>query len=440
MSIWTRGRDIKAMEARINEIERKGYYTPDDNEANEYLRRLLWAMGRTVDFGDFNRNDLYDIYRSSSAVFGIIDKIATAVSECAAYIELLDENDEAIDRHWILDLLAHPNDRYNRARFLYAWATNYDVFGDAFVYFDRNAVGSKIGQIRGMYIPAGNRVLIEKGGVRFPILGIGITGAANEAPIANDTYFQSFRYNLDDDTFFGFSPLVAAAYDATLLNKGKERLNTAIANGGVNAIITPARDKDGFVVPQVAAEVEKEVNSAKNANKTKFFRQAIDVHNIGSTPVDLSILDSGKEAVTALCFAYGIPMDLYYGQSKYENAKEAKKTLYENAALPRVRIFCEDFMDYLRRNAKSLRLKDSDLRLRLEVNTDKIDVLHEAPGDVLRDLNLMHASLNELREAYGYDRLEGAANPGGIYDKPMIPVGTLFGEDGMGLDINESEA
>ena len=97
-------------------------------------------------------------------------------------------------------------------------------------------------------------------------------------------------------------------------------------------------------------------------------------------------------------------------------------------------------MDYLRRNAKSLRLKDSDLRLRLEVNTDKIDVLHEAPGDVLKDLNLMHASLNELREAYGYDKLEGAANPGGIYDKPMIPVGTLFGEDGMGLDINESEA
>ena len=168
MGIFNRGAEIKALNARINELETKGYYTPD-NEANEYLKRLLWAMGRTVDFGDYNRNDLYDIYRSSSAVFGIIDKIATAVSECAAYIELLDENDTPIEKHWILDLLAHPNDRYNRARFLYAWATNYDVFGDAFVYFDRNAVGSKIGQIRGMYIPAGNRVLIEKGGVRFPI-------------------------------------------------------------------------------------------------------------------------------------------------------------------------------------------------------------------------------------------------------------------------------
>ena len=438
MSIFTRGRDIKAMEARIKEIETKGYYMPDDNEANEYLKRLLWGMANTIDFGDFNRQDLYNTYRCNSAVYGIIDKIANAVAECGAFIELLNENDDPVDKHWILDLLTHPNDRYNRSRFLYAWATNYNVFGDAFVYFDRNAVGSKMGQIRGMYIPAGNRVLMEKGGVRFPIRGIGITGSMNEEPIANDTYFQSFRYNLDDDTFFGFSPLIAAAYDASLLKKGKERLNTAIGNGGVNAVITPARDKDGFVVPQAAAEVEKELNKAENVNKTKFFRQAIDVHTIGSTPVDLAILDSSKEAVTALCFAYGIPMDLYYGQSKYENAKEAKKTLYESAALPLVRVFCEDFIDYLHRNAKTLRLKDADLRLHLEVNTDKIDVLQDSPTDVLKNLTLMHASLNEMREAYGYNKLEGAENPNGVYDKPMIPVGTMFG-DAYTDDINENE-
>jgi len=437
MSIFTHGRDIKAMEARIQELEAKGYYTPDDNEANEYLKRLLWGMSRTVDFGDFDRTDLYKTYRANSAVFGIIDRIANAVAECAAYIELLDENDNPVEKHWILDLLNHPNDRFNRSRFMYAWATNYDVFGDAFVYFDRNAVGARMGQIRGMYLPAGNRVLIEKGGVRFPIVGIGITGSPNEEPIPNDTYFQSFRYNLDDDTFFGFSPLIAAAYDCALLKKGKERLNTAIGNGGVNAIISPAKDKDGYVVPQAAAEVEKEVNKAENANKTKFFRQPIEVHQVGSTPVDLSILDSGKEAVTALCFAYGIPMDLYYGQSKYENAAEAKRSLYESAALPRIRIFCEDFMDYLRRNAKTLRLKDADLRLRLEVNTDMIDVLQDNPTDVMRNLTAMHASLNEMREAYGYDKLTGAENPNGIYDKPMIPVGTMFGDEAF--DINENE-
>ena len=438
-NIFTRGRDIKAMEARIKELESKGYYVPDDNEANEYLKRVFWGMAGTIKFDTFERTDLYDTYRTNSAVFGIIDRIAKAVAECAKYVELLDENDEPVKgTHWIMDLLRHPNDRFTMSRFFYAWSTNYDVFGDAFTYVDRFEVGSKMGKIKGPYIPSGVLVGYENGGVTFPLKGMLINGSPEAQSIPTESFFQSFQYNLDDKSFFGFSPLLAAAYDTALLQKGKERLNTAISNGGVNTIVSPAKDKDGFVVPQAAAAVEKEFNNIKNANKTKFMRQPIEVHEIGSKPVDLSILDSGKESVTALCFAYGIPMDLYYGQSKYENAKEAKKAIYESAALPRVRIFCEDFIDYLHRNAKTLRLKDADLRVHLEVNTDMIDVLQDDTKDVLQNLTLMHAPLNEMREAYGYDRLEGAENPGGIYDKPMLGLGTMFGDE-FGGDINEKQ-
>jgi hypothetical protein len=71
------------------------------------------------------------------------------------------------------------------------------------------------------------------------------------------------------------------------------------------------------------------------------------------------------------------------------------------------------------------------------VNTDMIDVLQDNPTDVMRNLTAMHASLNEMREAYGYDKLTGAENPNGIYDKPMIPVGTMFGDEAF--DINENE-
>lgn len=446
MGIFTRGRDIAAMEARldqrIEQIEQKGYYQPDDNEANEYLRRLLQMMAGTIEFKAFKRKDLYNAYRTCSAAFGIIDRIARAVGECAQYIELLDENDDPVESHWIVDLLNHPSDRFTRRRFFYAWSTNYDVFGDAFTYMERSGPGKDLGKPIGLYIPSGVKVGIEHGNVSFPIRGIDIVGDVNATPIPPTDYFQSFNYNLDDDSYFGFSPLEAAAYEVALLKKGKERLNTAIENGGVNALVTPAKDKDGFVVPQAAAEVEKEMNDAGNINKTKFLRQPVEVHEIGSKPVDLSILDSSKESVTALCFVYGIPMDLYYGQSKYENAKEAKKALYESAALPRIRVFCEDFMDFLRRTSKGTgkwKLNSKEMRYHLEVNTDMIDVLQDNPTDVLRNLTLMHATLNEMREAYGYARLEGAENPGGIYDKPMLGLGTMFGDEATGTDINENE-
>jgi phage portal protein BeeE len=448
MGLFTLGRDMKDMEARIEQrieqIEQKGYYQPNDNEANEYLQRLLRYMAGTIEFKTYERDDLYMAYRTCSAAYGIIDRIARAVGECSAYIELLDENDEPVEEHWILDLLNHPNDRFSRRRFFYAWSTNYDVFGDAFTYMAKEGPGKNFGRPLGLYIPAGNKVGIEHGDVSFVIPGIDIAGDVNKTPIPPTDYFQSFNYNLDDDSYFGFSPLAAAAYEVSLLKKGKERLNTAIDNGGVNAIISPAKDKDGFVVPQAAQMVENELNAAKNFNKTKFLRQPIEVHEIGSKPVDLAILDSGKESVTALCFVYGIPMDLYYGQSKYENAKEAKKALYESAALPRLNIFCEDFMDYLRRvsvgkKTKKPLLDEKEMKYRLAVNTDMIDVLQDDPKDVLTNLTLMNASLNEKREAYGYDRLEGEENPGGIYDKPMLGLGTMFGDEATGNDINENE-
>ena len=446
MGIFTRGRDIAAMEARIKaieQIEQKGYYTPDDNEANEYLRRLLRLMAGTIEFKTWERNDLYMAYRTCSAAYGIIDRIARAVGECSQYIELQDENGDVVEGHWIMELLSHPNDRYTRRRFFYAWSTNFDVFGDAFTYMERNGPGKDLGKPKGLYIPSGVKVGIEHGNLMAPIRGIDIAGDVNATPIPPTDYFQSFNYNLDDDSYFGFSPLEAAAYEVALLKKGKERLNTAIENGGVNALVTPAKDKDGFVVPQAAAEVEKEMNAKQNINKTKFLRQPVEVHEIGSKPVDLSILDSSKESVTALCFVYGIPMDLYYGQSKYENAKEAKKALYESAALPRLRIFCEDFMDFLRRTSRGkgmgkYKLNDAEMKYHLEVNTDMIDVLQDNPTDVLRNLTLMHATLNEMREAYGYDRLEGEENPGGIYDKPMLGLGTMFGDEATGNDINEN--
>ena len=62
----------------------------------------------------------------------------------------------------------------------------------------------------------------------------------------------------------------------------------------------------------------------------------------------------------------------------------------------------------------------------------RIDVLKEKASDVLNNLNLACCTLNEKREAIGYEPInEDYAN------KPMIPMGTQFGE-GYEYDINES--
>jgi hypothetical protein len=148
----------------------------------------------------------------------------------------------------------------------------------------------------------------------------------------------------------------------------------------------------------------------------------VDVQELGNTPVDLNILASHKEAVTALCFVYELPVDLYYGQAKYENAKEAKKTIYEQNAIPMANEFAEDLLHYL---------KMDDYQLK--VNTDNIAVLADKRTDVLDVITKMHGSVNELREAAGYERLEDSK-----YDEPIFQMGVVLGNElGVPYDISE---
>ena len=81
--------------------------------------------------------------------------------------------------------------------------------------------------------------------------------------------------------------------------------------------------------------------------------------------------------------------------------------------------FAEDLMNFLG-------LSD---RYRLEVNRDKIDVLKDKPSELLDMLTKMNASLNEKREAMGYDRIDEE-----YADKPMFTGMVQFGE-GFDYDI-----
>ena len=235
--------------------------------------------------------------------------------------------------------------------------------------------------------------------------------------------FESFDYNLDDTSFFGTSKIVAAAAYLSVMDKGIKRQDTTLESGGASHIITPRPDETGAVLPQHAAEAEKLMNGKGSTGKKRFFQFPIEVHQMGSTPVDLSILDSHKEAVTALCFVFRVPVDLYYGQAKYENAKEAKKTIYEQNAIPMANEFGEDLLHYLGMDKEGYKLK---------VNTDKIEVLRDKATDVLQNMKLACCSLNEMREAIGFELIEED-----YANKPMIPLGVQFGE-GMDYDISET--
>lgn len=404
--------------------EVKGFYD-SQNELNEYLRAIdVHMKGRKLaPMTPMGRNAIRDSYANNAAVMGVVNYIAENVGEVARYLELQDKNDNYIENHWVLDLLRHPNDRFNLRRFATAWAVNKLLFGDAWVYAP-SAVGKNLGKVSEMYVIPSWRIETDSDGKLQPLKGIVMSGTS-KGEISMDDVFESFDYNLDDASFFGTSKVVSAAVYLDVIDKGMRRESQSLENGGVANLVTPKGDEAG-VLPEHADDLESRFNSKRNVNKTLALRIPVEVHTLGNAPVDLSILDTHKEAVTALCFVFKVPVDLYYGQAKYENAKEAKKTIYEQNAIPLANEFAEDLITFLMKKDKSL------VGYRLTVNTDRIDVLKEKSTDVLNNLNLAYCTLNERREAIGYERIKEE-----YADKPIIPMGVQFGE-GMEYDIDEN--
>ena len=400
---------IEALQRKIDALETqvKGYYENSGSEINEYFKAiapLLTGYSIRDRFGRINRVNIQECYESCAPAYGVINKIAKAVGEVFPYLELQEiKTGEYVESHPVVDLLAHPNDRYSTQRFGTAWATNRLAFGDAFVYSPK-AVGKDLGSHLEMYQIPGFRVEGKLGGYDRPIEGITITGGGREkTTIGPDDFFESFNYNFDDLSIFGTSPLVVAAVYLSVIDRSMRRQDQALKNGGPSALITPKPDNLG-VLPATAADLTKELNGQEVKGQIKALRAAIEVHELGSSPVDLGILSSHKEAINALCFIYDLPIDLYYGQAKYENAKEAKKTLYESNAIPLANEFGQDLLSFLGLS------KEFTLR----VNTDRIDVLKEDPSDTLDNLAKMGATLNEKREAYGYEPI-----PEPWADQPM---------------------
>ena len=407
------------------ERELKGYYADEQgrNERNEYLKALT-AVVRGLElppFSPVDRQGLKSLYERSSPVMGVVNYIAENVGEVMRYLELKDmRTGEYVERHWLLDLLRRPNDRFTLRKFGTAWAINKLIYGDAFVYAPKS-VGKDYGKVAEMYVIPSHRVGVMHGDTGNPFEGIKLVGLAGDRLITPEEVFESFDYNLDDTSWFGTSRLVSAAMYLSVMEKGMAREESALKNGGVANVITPQPDKTvGVARPTEADSIEKEFNAQSSVGKTKVLRYPVEIHTLGNAPVDLSILESHKEAVTALCFVYKLPVDLYYGQAKYENAKEAKKTIYEQNAIPMSNEFAEDLLNYCGLSGE----------YELAVNTDRIDVLKRKPTDTLDALDKMCASLNEKREAMGYGRIDED-----YADRPMIPMGYQFGNPDYGDDI-----
>ena len=402
--------------------ELKGFYS--DNINNEYLTELFRNIGnytKWIDFSSYDRAKLVKTYETNAIVRGIVGTtIGNAVAELAQYVELVDSKGTVLTKRWEADLLNRPNDRFTKGKFIKAWAVNRLLTGDAFVFFEKG-IGLKVDRFTSMYVINSQDVEIVSEGAAKPIKGFLLTGSANMNEImTTDNVMMSFDYNTKSQSLYGLSPLASAANYLQVLESALARQNTALTKGGVSNIITPKADSLG--INKIDADNLEEDMNKMRSNYNKILRVPIEVFRLGDTPADLSILDTSKYAINALCFVYGISVDTFLGQAKYENAKEAKKAIYEQAGIPLLNEFLEDYSNFCKLKAGE----------RFIINTDKVEILRADPRAMLEVYKLAGTSINERRALL---ELPPVNKP--FADEITTSLGESYG-DPMAFDINEN--
>lgn len=404
-------------------VEQKGFFNERGNEQNSFfteLYRYVRGSSAMVEWSPVDRDTLMQQFNGNYAVYSIVNYIADEVAKVMVEAaELEDKDRNEIEEHWSIDLLHQPNDLETLTDFIRGWVIYRLVVGDAFVYA-REGVGIKAGQISELYNVPAHYVEIITQGLAAPIKGYklkgrGMSNFSSKLTPQNTIFYRNFSVDYADSTtptHYGLSPLVPAAKLTELIDKSMKRQNTALTNGGVARIVTPRGTEFGVPTPQEQSALEAEMNDRHLGNRTKILKSPVEVHQLGDSPADLSLLSTCDAAVQALCFVYKFPFSLFQSNTTYANQAEAKRIVIENIAVPLASEFLEKFNKYchFEKGEKWI------------VNTDKIEALKERPIDTLTAYDRAYRSYNDRADLLGLSRIDED-----WADQPIFPMNIMFG-------------
>jgi HK97 family phage portal protein len=157
--------------------------------------------------------------------------------------------------------------------------------------------------------------------------------------ILHEKYWNP-NWNINGEQLYGFAPLRAFLKNITRNNAAKDASSAKFQNGGLDEIIY--FDDDRFTGDQglqqahaLKIKLAEEYTGPGNQGKRAVSGYKVGSVSLGSTPVELGIIDSEKWDAIMFCNGYGVPPELLgLTQKTYNNVKEAEKALTTRSAIP----------------------------------------------------------------------------------------------------------
>lgn len=237
-------------------------------------------------------------------------------------------------------VLKRPNPEQSFSSWLQEIIAFGKLTGNRYIYGIAPETGPNQGKFQQLYVMPSQLVEIVSGGLMDPIQAYKIIyNSEYYIDPANMCHIKDFNpdYNSAGSNLYGQSPLRAGL---RVMMSNNEAVTTGLKYLQNQTSRGMLVSKDGNINETQAQALKdkfrKTYQGANNAGDIIITPKDLSWVNFGLSASDLSLIEQYNGTVKDLCNIYNIPVSLMNNTdaSTYNNVKEAKKALYQNAVIP----------------------------------------------------------------------------------------------------------
>lgn len=333
-------------------------------------------------------------------------------------------------------LIKQPNPNQGQDAFFFSVYGYYKISGEAFVWLNRgditdmeDATADKLPVLEMWVLPSN---LVEIVPNRDDVWGIesykiNLNGKLVDIRKNDIIHWKTFNPNFDTytrDHLRGLAPLKAGN---KILSQDEDSTDAAVAmyqNGGARGVLFEKSLRNISATQRQTIEeiTGKRINNKDLKSSIANLQGEWGYIDIGKDSVDMQLLDGNDKAFSKLCHLFGVPPGLFILDQTYENMRSNRKRMLSELIIPD----CASFNDEINR----MLLPSFGLTgYRIEPDYSELPEMQEDMKDMITYLKESPITLNEFRDALGYDPLTLEGMDTVYVDSNKIPV------DGMGIEI-----
>lgn len=355
-------------------------------------------------------------YAKNTVVYSAISKITIACSGINWVLYQKRSRSrkkwKELEEHPLLTLWDKPNPLQATASFIESLIGFYKITGNMYIEANTTSTAMKKPPMELWPVRPDKMTVIPNnmgyvGKYKFSSAGISRTWQV-DAVTLRSAIMHLKTFNPVND-WYGLSPLEAALLSVDQNNAGQRwnlglLQNSATPSGVLQMKVTDANPRGELTDEQygrLRKEFEDSYVGARNAGRPLIIEGGLNWQAISMSPKDMDFLNNKKTTAEDIALAYGVPPELLgLGTKTFANYKEARQAFYEETVLPT--------MDAFRDHLNMWLVPAYGDGLYFDYDKDDIEALvekREAKYTSLQAVNFL--SINEKREAAGYDTKEG---------------------------------